>query len=134
LVRLQQTTFSRLWVGIVSAGGATLQTDTPGTAGLNVAAFRYSTNASDTNFQCVTSDASSQTITDSGVAADTNPHQFTIVKSGSAYKFYIDGTLVATNTTHLPTVSMADIVQYDAPGGSSYPGANIAYMYWWSAL
>jgi hypothetical protein len=134
LVKLQQTALSRLWVGIVSAGGATLQTDTPGTAGMYVAAFRYSTNASDTNFKCVTADGASQTVTDSGVAADTNPHQFTIIQSGSSYKFYIDGTLVATNTTHLPTgtLALADIVQYDAPGGSSYPGANIAYMYWWS--
>lgn len=71
--------------------------------------------------QCVTADGSSETITDNGVAADLNMHQFPIVKGSGAYLFYIDGVLVATNTTHLPLTGVggSDLVQMDARGSSS---------------
>jgi hypothetical protein len=44
------------------------------------------------------------TIVDSGVAADNESHRFAFVCDDSVpnVKFYIDGSLVATITTHLP--------------------------------
>jgi hypothetical protein len=69
------------------------------------AMFRFSSIASDTNFQCITSDGSTLTVVDSGVApvANTgNVFAIEFVDSTPAVNFYIDGALVATITTHLP--------------------------------
>lgn len=74
-------------------------------ASSNYAGFRFSTADGDTNWMCCTSNGSSQTVADSGVAADTNQHRFGILfdDSGASVKFYIDGALVATITTNRPT-------------------------------
>jgi hypothetical protein len=72
------------------------------------AAFRYDTVAGDTQFQCVTCDGTTQTVTTSGINADTKSHRFVIVCNDSVpnVTFYIDGVLVATITTHTPTTSI----------------------------
>lgn len=66
--------------------------------------FRYSTNASDTNWMCLTSNdtAGGPTITDSGIAVTTDTKMFEIQKTDSEIKFLIDKVLVATHTTNLP--------------------------------
>ncbi len=114
------------------------QTDNIGTSGGQFVGFRYSTHAGDTNWQAVTADGSAQTVTDTGVAADTNMHVFRVAQvSGTGYEFYIDGNLVATNTTHLPSsgVGCFDIEQLDAPGASTgTPGLVCSYLYWWAAF
>lgn len=136
-VLLEQTTDSRIWIGVSSLNGSNLQTDTPGTSGGSCAAFRYSTAAGDTNFQCVCADAASQTIVDSGVAADLLMHQFKIVQGSGEFLFYIDGALVATISTTLPSAGAAasDLVQYDAPGSSSgSPGFRVSYIFWWNTF
>jgi hypothetical protein len=95
---LSRTTDTRFIFGV--AGGAN-DSDAPFDF---TAFFRFSTIAGDTNFQCVTGDASAVTVTDSGVAADTSEHTFAMIFDDAApnVKFYIDGSLVGTNTTHLP--------------------------------
>lgn len=99
LFSITPTTNVRVWTGI--GGALENATDTP-TQGCW---FRYSTSASDTDWMCVTANGSTQTIIDSGVPADTNFHTFQIdyTNPGTSCKFYIDGTLVGTSTTHLPT-------------------------------
>ena len=70
------------------------------------AMFRFSTAASDTHWQCITKDGTTQTIVDSGITPAINTMVvFAIVFDDSApnVKFYINGVLVATITTHLPT-------------------------------
>jgi len=54
--------------------------------------FRYSKDAGDTHWQCVTNNAGAQTTTSSGVAADTNPHVFGFSYTGTSVVFTIDGS------------------------------------------
>jgi hypothetical protein len=90
----------RFWLGLSGMPGLEMGSDTPNQ---HQAAFRYSTAANDTNFQCVTClGGAACTVTDSGVAADTNRHLFEVAWTGSAFQFRIDGNTVCTNTTNLP--------------------------------
>jgi hypothetical protein len=71
--------------------------------------FRYSDNLSSGNWEAVTA-KSGTTATDTGVAADTNGnHTFEIIvnAAGTSVEFYIDETLVATNTTNIPNATDA---------------------------
>jgi hypothetical protein len=67
------------------------------------AMFRY-IHGTDTNWQCMTSDGSSQTLTNSSTAVDTNAHTWDIKFNDSTPNvvFSIDGSTVCTLTTHLP--------------------------------
>lgn len=58
----------------------------------------------DTNWQACTANSSTQTTTDTGVAIDTNWKEFKIEvnSAGTSAAFYLNGSLVATNTTNLP--------------------------------
>jgi len=81
----------------------------------NYAAFRFSTGASDTNWQCITGNNSSTTITDSGVAAAINTDYTLQIVFNSAVpnvQFIINGSTVATNTAHLPTTGV-NMAQYE---------------------
>lgn len=97
---------------------------------VNFAAFRYSTTQGDSNFQCLTCDGSAITIADSGIAADTNAHKFLIVFDDTtpAVKFYIDGALVATNTTHLPSANKNLAIELSAAEPSSFAGEAISII------
>jgi hypothetical protein len=108
---LLQTTASRVLLGvtdIIPGSTITLRgTDTPAA---NLIAFEYSTDLSETTWQCVVRDASTTTKVDSTVSADTNFHLFTITYDGANAKFYIDGTLKATiavGATGFPTSTVA---------------------------
>lgn len=57
----------------------------------------------DTNWTCVTRTSSVETKTDSSVAADTSWHTFHVIRSLSQADFYLDGALVCSNTTNLPS-------------------------------
>ncbi len=75
----------------------------------DMAWFRFSTIAGDTHYKCVTGDATSSTVTDSGISPVANVERtFAIIFDDVSpnVKFYIDGTLVATNTTHLPRTAI----------------------------
>lgn len=109
IAAIKRTTDVDFWFVLASAVGSGYgsQGFGPGgsvTGGVKYAGFRFSTSQGDTDWQCVTSDGSSTTVTSSGIAADANVHTFLIVFNDSApsVEFYIDGSLVATNTTHLP--------------------------------
>ena len=93
----------RIWVGHWDNTLIT-ETDTPGTAGYKGAAFRFSTVAGDTTWQCVTFDAVGETITNSGatVAIDVEAALRIEFESTTAVRFYVNDTLVATHSTTLP--------------------------------
>lgn len=61
----------------------------------------------DTNLFCVTRAGGVQTRTDSGVAADTSSHTFYVSRiASSIVKFYLDGVLVCSHTTHIPSQAL----------------------------
>lgn len=102
-VKLDQTTNQRVFIGLtstvneVTATGGDDVTD-------NRAMFRWSTTASDTNWKCVTNDNSGGgTINDSGTAVGTTSVKLKIVDTGTSFTFYINGSLVCTNSANLPT-------------------------------
>ena len=124
---LFRTSDMRLWIGFNSAPGSLPASDAP--SSMNYAAFRFSSIGGDTNYQCCTSDGSSQTVVDSGVAADLNHHDFAIQFDDAApnIKFYIDKNLVATITTHLPTGVLHSMML--CSWHTSSPGAMIGGEY-----
>ena len=99
----------RMWTGMgtynqlsaANYGG----TDTPSASSRTFIGFRYSTAASDTNWMCVVSNGSAETITSSGVPVDTKTHYFAFIcnDAGSSVAFYIDGTLVTTINADYPS-------------------------------
>lgn len=67
--------------------------------------FQYQKSTS-VNWNCTCMAGSVATTTGSGVAADTNWNNFRIdVINATSAKFYINGTLVATITTNIPTAA-----------------------------
>lgn len=125
-------TSQRFWTGMFSSVLATA-TDNDLPASTSMAAFRHSTNASDTNFQAVSSDGSGNyEVTDTGVAAAANDdHIFRIHFGTTIARFYIDNVLVATHTTRVPAsganmgwlTSVKNLV-----GGGSARGIKWSYM------
>ncbi len=123
IARITSLTDIRMFIMLSDTVGQTVPaSDTPSSS--KFAGFRYSSTAGDTNFQCCTSDGSTQTTVDSGVAADLNSHLFAIEfdDAGPNVKFYIDGTLVATITTNLPP--SGTVLAYQAGSSSSSPGGS----------
>lgn len=96
----------RWWVGMTTGGAPTTTfggSDSPAT--VKYACFRFSSTASDVHFQCICSDGTSTTIVDSGITpVVSTSYRFGIVCDdvGGSVKFYINGSLVATISTHLP--------------------------------
>ncbi len=106
MVRFVDYTASVRWwpLGITDQTLATMAAgDNP--AG-NYAAFR-ATQGTDTNYQCITKDNTTQSIGDSGVAVDTVQHLFEIIFNDSVPNvvFRIDGNIVSTRTANLPTAN-----------------------------
>jgi len=73
--------------------------------GTDGAYFRCTDNVSSGNWEACTESNNSITATDTGVAATTNYTDWTIVvnAAGNEVKFYINGTLVRTETNTIPT-------------------------------
>lgn len=97
-------------------------------SGFNVVQLRYDTSVPDTNWQLVTS----ATVTDSGVAPDTDWHTYKVVVSGTGTQvdFYIDGDLKCTSTTNIPTQDLAwQIAVYTRTTASKY--MNVDYIKMW---
>lgn len=64
-------------------------------------------NLTDTNWVAHTRIAGVSTTTDSGIVAVAETwYRLRMVRSATDVKFYINGTLVATHTTNIPTVAM----------------------------
>lgn len=74
--------------------------------------FEYSTTAADTTWQCVTRSGGTQTRTNSTISVASGTWaNLRIKKNGSDVDFYVDGTLRCTNTTNIPTTSVAPVIQ-----------------------
>jgi hypothetical protein len=70
--------------------------------------FRYTHGTNSGKYECVTRSNSSETANDSGVTATAGVwHSYRIIVNAAATQvlFYIDGTLVATHTTNIPSGS-----------------------------
>lgn len=95
---------TRHWIGLINQS----MDASEATTGDHVAAFRYSTAVdSSGKWQAVTNDGGpSPTVTDTGVSrsADT-AYTMRIRCLASSVEFYINGALVATHTTDLPSAS-----------------------------
>lgn len=90
-----------------SANNGAAHAADPAANGDSVAGFVFRNmngGGPDTHWQAITSDGGTNTFTDTGITPDANEHTFAIVMNDGTpnVKFYIDGSLVATNTTHLP--------------------------------
>lgn len=74
--------------------------------GADGAFFRYTHSVNGGKWGCVTRSNSVETASDSGVAAISASYQSLEIEvnaTGTSVAFYINGTLVATNTTNIPT-------------------------------
>lgn len=102
VMSIDSTTAIRFFAGYSTSGnltGNTLNTDAPT---VSLAAFRFATGVPDTNFQACTADGTTFSCTDTGVAADTANHLFTITQNSTTnIKFCVDTTCV-TKSTNLP--------------------------------
>lgn len=89
----------RSWIGLQNCGSPITGADTLQAAGCAGFAFRFSTNASDSAWHCNMSNGSAaDTIVNSLVTPDTNPHRFTIIDddTGGTLHWYIDSVEVCT--------------------------------------
>lgn len=126
---LARTTDIRCWIGLFS--GVPAVSDSP--TATKFAAFRFSTIAGDTKWQCVTCNGTSQTVIATTVTPDTASHRFGIEfqDASSQILFYIDGVLVATATATLPasTVLIAtELANWVAASASPLVGASFAMI------
>jgi hypothetical protein len=80
-------------------------------SGQSFVGFRYS-GGTDSFWQAVTNDGTSQTTVATTVAIDTNPHTFEIVWTGSSYIFIIDRVVVATISTTIPAANLTGAVMF----------------------
>jgi hypothetical protein len=127
---LGQTVTERMWLGVFDIALTTTTLAGSDTTHSNqYAAFRYSTTAGDSDWQCVTCDGTTQNVVSSGVAVDTKSHRFLIVINDSIPNvlFIIDGTTVATLTTNLPTTSAVNA--YYVTGLASTAAVNSDFFW-----
>jgi hypothetical protein len=131
-IRLSQTTAMRIWFGLsggAASGVATFQSDTPNTT---LAAFRYSTAAGDTKYQCVTATSSGANSTNAESTAthvdSTTLHIFEIQYDGTNVIFLIDNVKVGQQSTNMPTaVQLAPFVFIDNVGAGAQKAFDFAY-------
>lgn len=129
-MQLNQTTDCRIFAGLSSANSnSSLITDVPAYA---IVAFRYSTHAGDTTWQCVTqTDATHSTINATTVSVDTGIHSFEIQWNGTNVLFFIDNVLVGTQNGNLPPVStyIGPSVSVNSVSGSNGIELTVFGMY-----
>jgi len=94
-------------LGDVGSGSTWIGSDT--LPSNNYVAFRFSTNASDTTFHCEAGNGSAVTVVDSGITVVANTLYTLQVKINDSVPnavFSINGSVVATITTDLPSASV----------------------------
>lgn len=102
-LNLVAVTNVRAWVGFSDLAANTVAGTATPTG--NFVMFRFDTSAGDTHWKCCTRDNVTTNVVDSGVAPVANTSVFLAIDCdpvAGAAKFYINGVLVATITTHLP--------------------------------
>ena len=100
----------RIRIGVGMTNNATTWLNTDTITSVVFAAFRFSTNVPDTNWQCETGDGSAETVDDSGIAvtaATLYKLQIQFNDATPNVVFSINGTVVQTHTTHLPGANKA---------------------------
>jgi hypothetical protein len=100
-----ETNNSRLWRGLTSVAMGTMDNDTPNA---HIAGFRYNPTNANWRF-CTSGGGGTFTEVDTGVApAPGTPQRMEIIEdvAGAAWYGLINGTVVATNTSNLPTTAM----------------------------
>jgi hypothetical protein len=112
-------TLARFWLGMTSTSWTTLLSlDSLSAGTVSGAAFRRSTNVGDTNWKCVVSNGTAETVVDSGVAVvGSEGRKFEILTDGTTVQFRImrpmesanalagDSLVVANITTNLPAAT-----------------------------
>lgn len=90
----------------------------------NNASFLFGGTLETTDWGCVTANGSARQITTSTIAADTNPHVFTIQFNDSVPNvvFSIDGTVACTVTTDVPATG-------SVMGHAFYVGGTVGGLY-----
>jgi hypothetical protein len=133
------TTNARFWLGITayntSGGGtegqdpkasASFATNTPNRSTI---AFRYSAGT-DTTWKATTQvTGGSQTVVDTTVAVDTNPHNFEFTYDGTTVRFYIDTVLRASITTNIPAANANPFMQIAVVDNQNTNNAVSATIY-----
>lgn len=66
------------------------------------AAFRFSSQAGDANWKCVSNGGGTVTVADSGIPANTTPHWFWIEDDAGAVSYKVDGIEVCRITSNVP--------------------------------
>lgn len=111
------TTAVRYWLGLTvfdtGVGGSTgsgvlgstsMAADAPTRP---VIGFRFSAGT-DTHWTAVANlQAGTQTVVDTGVTVDTNPHSFEMTTTGTVVTYFIDGAQVAQISTNVPPATVA---------------------------
>lgn len=116
--RVIDTADVRLWLTISDIYGTLRNNmDAALPTGIQLFGFRYDTSAGDTHWQAMTSDGSGgNTVVDTGITPVINQSAtFAIDISPTSLKFYINGTLVATITTHIMSTAtyIGDLFRVD---------------------
>lgn len=142
-ISLGNNTNIRSWVGVGNAPNSLPSTawaaDAPAFA---LAAFRFSKNAGDTTWKCVTQDstggAGNQNIIDSLVTPVVGTSQiFQITYDGSStVTFYINGAQVAQTTAHVPPTSTPylEAVTVDNQNSANNVSINWAHLFVYESL
>lgn len=107
IILIPDSSSARIWVSLHDGTSTTgTNSDTPTSRSLM--GFRYSTDASDPNWMCCTNDGTGPlNVIDSGVAITGNVTVLAMNHTGSSVKFYINGSLVATSSSSLPSANVA---------------------------
>jgi hypothetical protein len=86
----------------------------------NAIMFQFDRLNSGDNWQCVTASGGSVTTTDSGVAVVAGTWiRLTITMVSGEVKFYIDGVLVATHSTNIPSVNIVPALKIQKTNGTT---------------
>ncbi len=131
--RFNQTTNCRFFCGLGNAspqfGTSVYSTDTPNFPAVY---FRYSSGTDSHIVAICNVDSTHQTVVDTGVAVDTtNSQLFDIAQFASGYRFYINGSLVATITSNLPSASSLWATLLGADNKNT---ANVVSVTLWDAI
>lgn len=98
----------RSWVGLFS--GDPMAQTSPSAGAISAMGFRFSTSIPDTNWQCVTSDGTTTTVVDSGVAYSASTTYLLTVDTSdnnTTVKFAINGVTVHSTSTTIPANTTA---------------------------
>jgi hypothetical protein len=111
--QMQTTATVRTFCGFTSTSAIATTLGADDVAGQRMAGLQFSTNRGDTNFQFMTDDNTTQTLTSTGIAVDTNMHFLMIdgtAGNSIVYTLYNSAGVVqatSTQSTNLPVATSA---------------------------